>query len=335
MRASSRLALGAVCALAGAGILAGCGNAGSSGTKAPASAAAGAGCAPVSGNKLVVLDDDKKLQNTDNVVPAINAKEAAKPDMIAALDRVSGGLDTAKLVQLNKAVDVDRKSSKVAAEDFAGSAKLTDGITKGPGGKVIVGVADFSENKTLGELYRLVLTAAGYDVTVQQTGNRERYEPALEKGEIQVVPEYAAIMADFLNRKVNGSNAAPVSSPDLDKTMSGLKMLGAKVGITFGKPSAAQDQNSFAVTKQFADKHGLKTLSDLASKCSGSATVLGGPPECPQRPKCQAGLAQVYRFKPGSFSSLDAGGPQTKTALTTGTISVGLVFSSDAALAAS
>ena len=60
----------------------------------------------------------------------------------------------------------------------------------------------------------------------------------------------------------------------------------------------------------------------------------GGPPECPQRPKCQKGLEEVYSFKAGSFSSLDAGGPQTKSALTTGTISVGLVFSSDGALAA-
>jgi osmoprotectant transport system substrate-binding protein len=35
----------------------------------------------------------------------------------------------------------------------------------------------------------------------------------------------------------------------------------------------------------------------------------------------------------GKFSSLDAGGPQTKNALTTGSISIGLVFSSDGALA--
>jgi osmoprotectant transport system substrate-binding protein len=282
---------------------------------------------------LVVLDDDKKLQNTDNIVPAVN-KKAGNPQMIAALDKVSDALDTPKLVELNKAVDVDRKTPKVAAEEFASSAKLTDGIAKGPGGNVVVGAANFSENQTLGELYRIVLTAAGYQANVQQIGNRELYEPALEKGEIQVVPEYAATMADFLNSKVNGSTATPVSSPDLDKTMSGLTAVGDKVGIAFGKPSKAQDQNAFAVTKEFADKYQLKTLSDLASKCSGSATVLGGPPECPQRPKCQAGLEQVYSFKPGSFSSLDAGGPQTKSALKSGTISVGLVFSSDGALAA-
>jgi osmoprotectant transport system substrate-binding protein len=333
MRARSPLAIISIGVLAAA-ILAGCGEAGSSGTEAPAASASGAGCAPVAGDELVVLDDDKKLQDTDNVIPAVNAK-VAQPQLMAALDKVSTALDTEKLIGLNKAVDVDRKTSRVAAEEFATANNLTADIAKGPGGKILIGAADFSESATLGELYRIVLTAAGYQATVQQIGNRELYEPALQKGDIQVVPEYAATMAEFLNKKANGGNAAAVASPDLDKTVSALKTLGDKVGIKFGQPSAAQDQNAFAVTKAFADKYGLTTLSDLAAKCSGQATILGGPPECPQRPKCQAGLVEVYQFNAGSFSSLDPGGPQTKNALKTGAISVGLVFSSDASLSTS
>ncbi|MFG1950617.1 glycine betaine ABC transporter substrate-binding protein [Micromonospora sp. NPDC048830] len=334
MRARTRLAIGAIGALAAAGVLTGCGDAGSSGTEAPQQAASGAGCAPVAGDQLVVLTDDKKLQNTDNILPAVNAK-VAKPELLAALDKVSAALDTTKLIGLNKAVDVDRKTSKVAAEEFATANNLTQGVAKGPGGTIVVGAGNFSESQTLAELYKITLTAAGYQVKVQQIGNRELYEPALEKGEIQVVPEYAATMAEFLNTKANGKDAQPVSSPELDKTVAALKAAGDKAGIVFGTPSAAQDQNAFAVTKAFADKYGVNTLSELAAKCSGSATVLAGPPECPQRPKCQAGLVQVYDFKAGSFSSLDAGGPQTKNALKTGSASVGLVFSSDGALAAS
>ncbi|GLY97048.1 glycine betaine ABC transporter substrate-binding protein [Actinoplanes sp. NBRC 103695] len=314
-------------------ILSGCGNAGSSGTEAPASSASGAGCAPAAGDKLVVLDDDKKLQNTDNVIPAINAKSSS-PELIAALDKVSAALDTTKLIELNKAVDVDRKSSKAAAQEFATANNIAAGLTKGKGGAITVGAANFAENATLGELYAIALTAAGYTVKVQQIGNRELYEPALEKGDIDVVPEYAATLAGFINGKVNGEKAADPSSPDLDKTIAALTELGQKSGLVFGKPSTAQDQNAFAVTQAFADKNGVKTLSDLAAKCSGAATVLGGPPECPQRPKCQAGLVETYQFQAGKFTSLDAGGPLTKTGLKQGTISVGLVFSSDAALAA-
>jgi osmoprotectant transport system substrate-binding protein len=314
-------------------ILSGCGNAGSSGTAAPPSSASGAGCAPAAGDKLVVLTDDKKLQNTDNVIPAIN-KKASSSQLIAALDKVSAALDTTKLIALNKAVDVDRKSSKTAAQDFATANNVTSGITKGSGGNITVGAANFSENATLGELYAIALKAAGYTVKVQQIGNRELYEPALEKGDIDVVPEYAATLATFLSGKVEGKNAKDPSSSDLDTTVRNLTTLGGKVGLVFGKPSAAQDQNAFAVTTAFQQKYGVQTLSDLAAKCSGAATVLGGPPECPQRPKCQQGLVSTYNFQAGKFVSLDAGGPLTKTGLKQGTVSVGLVFSSDSALAA-
>ncbi|MGX6603857.1 glycine betaine ABC transporter substrate-binding protein [Micromonosporaceae bacterium Da 78-11] len=312
--------------------LAGCGESGSSGTEAPPSAAAGQGCAPVAGETLVVLTDDKNLQNTDNVVPAFN-KKAATPQAVAALDKVSAALDTTKLIALNKAVDIDRKSSKQAAQDFVTANNVTAGLEKGTGGNITVGAANFSENATLGEIYGLALTAAGYTVKVQQIGNRELYEPALEKGDIGVVPEYAATLATFLSGKVD-KNAKDPSSSDLNTTMTNLKALGDKQGLAFGTPSAAQDQNAFAATTAFADKYGVKTLSDLAAKCSGAATVLGGPAECPQRPKCQAGLVTTYNFQAGKFSSLDAGGPLTKTGLKQGTISVGLVFSSDGALAA-
>ncbi len=313
--------------------LAACGESGSSGTEAP-DTASGAGCAPVAGTQLVVLDDDKKLQTSDNIIAVVNKAKGGDAALIAALDKVADALDTPKLIALNKAVDVDRKTPKVAATDFAAAEKITDGLAKGAGGKIVIGAADFSENQTLGALYEIALDAAGFDASVQQIGNRELYEPSLEKGEINVVPEYAGTFTEFLNKKFNGGSATPVASGDIEQTVAGLKPLAEKAGLVLGKASKAADQNAFAVTKAFADKNGVKTLSEFASKCSGTATVLGGPPECPQRPFCEPGLKSTYNLTAGTFSSLDAGGPQTKTALTNGDITIGLVFSSDGALAA-
>ncbi|GAA0378579.1 glycine betaine ABC transporter substrate-binding protein [Micromonospora gifhornensis] len=333
MRAGRRLSIAVVGAVAAAGVLAGCGEAGSSGTEAPQQSASGEGCAPVAGEQLIALTDDKALQNADNIIPAINTK-VATPQLVAALDKVSAVLDTPKLVQLNKAVDVDRKSAQAAAQEFSDANGLADGVEKGPGGKITVGAGNFTESEIIAELYKIQLTAAGYQVTVQQIGNRELYEPALEKGEIQVVPEYAATMAEFLKGKTGGGSD-PVSSPDVEKTVTALRGLGEQVGLSFGQPAPAQNQNAFAVTKEFAEKYGVRTLSELATKCSGTATVLGGPPECQERPFCKPGLEQTYGLSVGSFSSLDQGGPLTKTGLRNGTISVGLVFSTDAAYATS
>jgi osmoprotectant transport system substrate-binding protein len=310
--------------------LAACGDEGSSGTQAPPSVS-GAGCAGVAGEKLVVLDDDKKLQLADNIIPAINTK-VADPALVAALDKVSAALTVDKLIALNKAVDVDRKTSKVAAEDFAKAENLTAGIEKGKGGAIKIGAADFSESATLGALYEIALKAAGYDATVQTIGKREVYYGQLTKGDIQVVPEYAATLTEFINQAVNGKDAAALASGDVDKTVTALKEIGGKQGLSFGKASTATDGNAVAVTSEFATKYGLKTLSDFASKCSGSATVLGGPAECPQRPFCQPGLQKTYGIQFGKVLSLDAGGPQSKDALKKGNASLVLVFSSDGSL---
>jgi osmoprotectant transport system substrate-binding protein len=332
MHTVSRVAVGLLGLAVSATMIAGCGKAGSSGTAAPPSGVAAGGCAPIAGSQLVVLDDDKHLQNTDNIIPAINTK-AASPQLVAALNKVSAALDTPKLVALNKATDVDHKTPVVAAADFAQSSNLTSGIATGGSGKIVIGAANFSENQTLAELYKIALTAAGFTASTQTIGNRELYEPALEKGQIQVVPEYAASLTEFLNGKVNGASPAPQASSDLSTTVTALKADGARLGLSFGDASQAADENAFAVTKATADKYSLKTLSDFGAKCSGKSSVLGGPAECPQRPFCQPGLESKYGISFGEFKSLDSGSTLTKGALTGGQITIGLVFSSDAALA--
>jgi osmoprotectant transport system substrate-binding protein len=324
----SRVVALATAAIALSASLAACGKSGSSDS---ASSGGSAGCAPVAGQDLVALEDNKKLQTVDNVIPAVNSKLAQEP-LLAALDKVSSVLDTPKLVGLNKRTDVERKTPKVAAEEFAAAEKLTDGLAKGSG-EVVVGAANFPESNTIANIYADVLKAAGYGASVKVVGNRELYLPALEKGDIGVVPEYVGTLTEFLNKAANGKDAATLASSDLDKTVGELTKLGDKVGLKFGKPAAAADQNAFAVTKKLADAKGLKTLEDFASKCSGSATILGGPAECKQRPFCQPGLEKTYGIKFGKTAVFDAAGPLTKNALRTGKATIGLVLSSDAELA--
>ncbi len=64
-----------------------------------------------------------------------------------------------------------------------------------------------------------------------------------------------------------------------------------------------------------------------------STLVLGGPPECPARPFCLIGLKDTYGLEFKEFTALDAGGPLTVQALIGGQIQVGLLFTSDPAIA--
>src|SRR5438093_4111004 len=60
-----------------------------------------------------------------------------------------------------------------------------------------------------------------------------------------------------------------------------------------------------------------------------SKLVLGGPPECPQRPFCIPGLKNTYGLTFKEFKPLDVGGSQTVAALKSGAIQVALLFSTD------
>lgn len=327
-------ALGAAAAVVSLTLLTACGepgSAGGSGSSTSTSGSSVAACEAVPGDELVVLDDDQQLQTVDNIIPAVNAAAVEGDDtLIPLLDTVSAALDTDTLIGLNKAVDVDRRTSQEVAEEFVADAGL-DSPEQSGSGEIVIGAADFAESATLGTIYATVLDAAGYDAEVTTIGNREAYLPALESGEqVQVIPEYVGTLTEFINKDVNGADAEAVASSDLDATVEALTGLGEEVGLVFGEPSPAQDQNAFAVTKAFADEHGVASLSELAEACGG--LVLGGPPECTERPFCQPGLEETYGLEFAEFRSLDAGGPLTKSALQQGEITLGLVFSSDGSL---
>lgn len=303
----------------------------SSGGAAKKSGTAG-GCKPVAGGRLVVLTDDKKLEAANNIVPALNAK-AASQAVVAALDKASAALTTERLIELNKTTDVEGKTPKEAAKSFESSTKFTDGIKAGKARSIVIGASNFSESQSLAFIYQIALTAAGYDARVQPVGNRDAYEAGLTSGDVDVVPEYLGTLTEFLNQKVNGADAKPLASGDVDKTFAALKGLGARRGLKFGQPAEATAQNAFAVTKALADKYRVATLSDFAAKCSGHDTVLAGPSDCQKYRFCQPGLEDTYGLVVGSFMGLDAGGPKTKNALTRGDATIGLVFTSDAAFA--
>lgn len=69
---------------------------------------------------FVLLEDDKKLQLSDNIVPILRKDLADRggSDLRDRLNSVSRKLTTAELTDLNKQVGVDRKDPKDAARDW-------------------------------------------------------------------------------------------------------------------------------------------------------------------------------------------------------------------------
>jgi osmoprotectant transport system substrate-binding protein len=199
-------------------------------------------------------------------------------------------------------------------------------------GKVVIGAASFAENETLAAIYAAALKECGYTTSTKDFDSREVYYPEVKKGAIQVVPEYAATLTDFINDADNGANAPSKASGDITKTVTALKAeLPSSLGVL--NPAAATDKNGFAVKKSFATAHHITTMSQLGAYSKTHPLSLAGPSECPTRPFCEPGLKKTYGFKISKFVQTDEGGPLTDKALTSGKATVGLLFTSDPTLA--
>lgn len=193
------------------------------------------------------------------------------------------------------------------------------------GPTITVGSANFSESVILAEIYAQALEAEGYDVARKlNIGSREVYIPALERGEIDLLPEYTGNLLRFLT----GEEELPETADAVYQAVAGEL---DDRNLTALEPSEAEDKDAFAVTKATADRLDLEKVSDLAPHAS--TLVVGGPPECPQRPACLMGLQDTYGLRFEEFKALDEAGPTTVAALEGGEVDVALLFTTQGVIA--
>ena len=170
---------------------------------------------------------------------------------------------------------------------------------------ITVGSFDFTESSLLAELYSQALERHGFKIRRSfDLGPREFVAPALSRGLIELVPEYAGTALDF--RSLGTARATADEPSTHDRLVRALR--GTNVTALASAP--AQDANTFVVTRATADREGLRTLSE-----------------------CLAGLRRVYGAKFKEFVELDAGGPVTRQALDQGYVDVALLFTTDPSIA--
>ncbi|HZU16144.1 MAG TPA: ABC transporter substrate-binding protein [Candidatus Dormibacteraeota bacterium] len=193
-------------------------------------------------------------------------------------------------------------------------------------GRITIGAQSFSENATLAYIYGGVLKDNGYTVGYRlNLGTRAVVAPALERGDISLYPGYTASDLEFYDQKKGLATQSAQTNARLLNTYlpRGLKAL---------TPSPAADENAFVVTGETAARYHLTKVSDL--KPIADQLVFGGPPDCPGRSDCLAGLERTYGLHFKAFRALDLGGPATVAALQHGDIQVALLFSTDGTIAA-
>lgn len=198
-------------------------------------------------------------------------------------------------------------------------------------GELTVGGADFTEMVVMENMYKLLLEQEGYTVEITSVSAREVYLPALERGEVDVVPEYAATLAEYLNKEANGPQAPPIASNDPAATVAAMRPLTQAKGLVLLEPAQAQDSNGYYVAKAFADEHDLTTLTDLGAL--GQPVTLAAGDECMERPFCAPGLTATYGIEVTGVTGDGFGSLTGKQKVLNGQAQLGTTGTTDGTLA--
>ncbi len=207
------------------------------------------------------------------------------------------------------------------------AAGLVLAACSGDGGdELTVGSANFPESVLLANMYALALEEIGVDVdTSTNIGAREVYFPALQQGEIDLLPEYAGSLLNFLAED-------PLEETETDALVTELRdRLGPDIQVL--EPSSAENRNGLVLTRETADElGGVTTTSQLVE--FADELVAGGAPETRERSDGLPGYERVYGLEFSEWVDLDPGGPLTVSALQDGDIDVARLFTSMGVIAA-
>ena len=187
---------------------------------------------------------------------------------------------------------------------------------------IVVGSQDYYSNEIIAEVYAQALEDAGYEVDRQfRIGQREVYMPELQAGSIDLLPEYTGNLLQHLDPSAKATSADDVIAALPGALPDGLRALEA---------APASDQDSYVVTRAFADEHSLTSIGDLAGI---EGLILGGNSELETRPYGPTGLKGVYGVTVSFAPIEDSGGALTLKALRDGSVHLVDVYSADPALA--
>lgn len=152
-----------------------------------------------------------------------------------------------------------------------------------------IGTKNFPEAVLLGQLYTQALRARGIPVELRpEVGSSEVIHKALEKGALDMYPEYIGVLLSEVD-KVTMRPAHARAAYVLAKAMEEARKL------TLLEPTRLSNENALAVTRSFARRHEVRSIADL--KRLHPRPILRAAPEFDARYEGQIGLKARYGLK--------------------------------------
>ena len=241
--------------------------------------------------------------------PGGQRRGAGRPALLEALNAVSAALDTDNLIALNKAVDIDRQTSPNVAKQFVEDEGLADGARPAAPARSWSAPPTSPRTRPWPTSTPRSSTPPASTPASSQLGNREVYLPALEKGEIHVVPGVR-----------RHADRVPQQGPERRRRRADRQRRPRRDRRGPHRPRARRSAWSSASRPRRRTRTPSpsppRSPTSTASRRSPTwprraapGLVLGGPPECPERPFCQPGSRGHLRPGVRQLLGLDAGGP--------------------------
>ncbi|MCW2711839.1 MAG: hypothetical protein JWP24_2033 [Marmoricola sp.] len=211
----------------------------------------------IAANNFVILEDPKANFAAQNIVPIVS-KDKATPGVRQVLNGIQAKLTTDGLGKMIGEVANAKKDPADVATGWLTDNSLDTTGSSAKGVSLTVGSANFPENVILANIYAEALKAQGASIqTKLNIGSREKYYPALEKGSLDLFPEYTGTILTYIDKNATATSPADVYAALTKALPANLVAL---------DQADAQDSDAVVVTKATAAKYGLKTIADLAKK---------------------------------------------------------------------
>lgn len=140
-------------------------------------------------------------------------------------------------------------------------AALTACGSKGAAGTITVGSKDFTEGEIISEIYALALEDAGFTVKRSFDIAGSVIATALEKGEIDLYPEYTGTaLLTVLKAEMETDPRAVYETVK--------KQYKKKWDLVWLDMAEAADSQALVITTKAAEQYGIKTISDLQAHAS-------------------------------------------------------------------
>ncbi len=218
----------------------------------------------------IVVDNFVLLKDTKNIFPPYNPSPIVRDSTLAksaaiqtTLDGLESHLTTASQTALIKQASVDHQDVATVAKNFLQTQGLLGSPgTSGAGINLTIGSKNDEDGQLLAEMYPLLLTNQGFNVTTKLAlGQTPVLDAAIKSGQIDIYPEF--------NGTALGTYKLTTTTDPTTAYNEAKSYYEQQFHITWLAPAyGLNDSYGYCTSQANASKYKLASIGDLAKQTS-------------------------------------------------------------------